>query len=105
MLKISRLNRPALACAGFLVLVALFAFVGPLLASAAGLDGVSQDARLGASPPSWRHWLGTDILGRDLLVRTLEGRRSALVGRVPPALIASAISGAWRAASRAAARS
>ncbi len=94
-----KLNRPALSCAGFLVLVALFAFLGPLLASAVGLDGVSQDVRLGASPPSWRHWLGTDVLGRDLLVRTMEGGRIALTIGVVAAVLASAIGVAWGATS------
>jgi oligopeptide transport system permease protein len=35
----------------------------------------SQDLVLGASAPSLTHLLGTDILGRDLLTRTLYGGR------------------------------
>ena len=28
--------------------------------------------------PSWQHWLGTDALGRDVMVRTLYGTRYSL---------------------------
>ncbi len=37
-----------------------------------------QNLNLGASAPSAQHWLGTDTLGRDLLVRLLFGGRVSL---------------------------
>jgi oligopeptide transport system permease protein len=37
-----------------------------------------QNLNLGASAPSAQHWLGTDTLGRDLLVRLLYGGRVSL---------------------------
>jgi oligopeptide transport system permease protein len=50
-------------------------------------DPNAPDFALGASPPSWRHWCGTDPLGRDLLARILHGGRiSLLVGFVATAV-------------------
>lgn len=37
-----------------------------------------QNLNLGASPPSLKHWLGTDVLGRDQLTRMLYGSRISL---------------------------
>jgi peptide/nickel transport system permease protein len=45
-----------------------------------------QDLVLGDSPPSAEHWAGTDLLGRDVLSRTIVGARTALVG---PAVVAA----------------
>jgi peptide/nickel transport system permease protein len=45
-----------------------------------------QDLLLGDSPPSAEHWAGTDLLGRDVLSRTIVGARTALIG---PAVVAA----------------
>jgi oligopeptide transport system permease protein len=90
-------NRVAVTCGAFLVLVALFSYLGPLLCSLIGLDGTTQDVRLGAAPPSLRHPFGTDALGRDLLVRTMQGGRIALEVGLLAAAIATAIGVAWGA--------
>ncbi len=37
-----------------------------------------QNLGLGATAPSWQHWMGTDNLGRDLLTRVLYGGRVSL---------------------------
>ena len=65
-----------------LVIVAIYALVAvvtPLLLSAgwlpdpnAGLDNPIY------APPSLQHWCGTDRLGRDVCVRTLQGSGVAL---------------------------
>lgn len=37
-----------------------------------------QNLALGATAPSWQHWMGTDNLGRDLLTRVLYGGRVSI---------------------------
>ena len=60
-----------------LIILAIFApWIAPYSYSYQNLD-------IGASPPSAKHLLGTDVLGRDLLSRLLYGARiSLLVGFV-----------------------
>lgn len=67
-----RANRTAMTAAGFLLVVLLLCFIAPLLLPVSALE---QNLALGATPPSLRHWLGTDELGRDLLARLLVGGR------------------------------
>jgi oligopeptide transport system permease protein len=65
----------------FLFLVALFlaAGVGPFLLPFA-YDQVTTSQ---FQPPSLEHWCGTDLHGRDLLVRLLQGARvSLLIGLI-----------------------
>lgn len=46
-------------------------------------DPEAQNLELGASAPTWAHPFGTDVLGRDLLARVIDGGRvSILVGLV-----------------------
>ena len=70
-----RKNKLAVFGMGALALISLACLVGPLL-SHYGYE--EQNLDLGASPPSGAHWLGTDTLGRDLLVRLLFGGRISL---------------------------
>ena len=75
-----RLRRNKLAVAGMvcLALIVVACIAGPWLSP---YTYQQQDLALGASPPSGKHWLGTDTLGRDLLTRILHGGRiSLLVG-------------------------
>lgn len=57
---------------GFILLALLTPLIAPY-----GYE--TQDLALGASPPSASHWLGTDVLGRDLLTRILYGGRVSLM--------------------------
>lgn len=77
-------NRAAVGGLFLLGIVVALAVVGPFF-SPYTYD--EQDTALGAAPPSWRHWLGTDPLGRDLLTRLLHGGRiSLLVGVIATAV-------------------
>jgi oligopeptide transport system permease protein len=72
-----RLRKNKLAVFGMwtLVIVAVTCVLGPWI----GHYGYEeQNLDLGAAPPSGAHWLGTDTLGRDLLVRLLYGGRVSL---------------------------
>ncbi len=93
-----RRNRMALVCAALFGLVCLACFAGPwLLSVILGLDGVTQDVDLGAAPPSFAHPLGTDVLGRDLLVRTLEGGAIAIRIGLIATVVALLIGVSWGA--------
>jgi peptide/nickel transport system permease protein len=60
------------------VLVVIVAVAGPLLFPfAVGTTGSSASAVL--QPPSARHWLGTDELGRDLFREFLSGAHVSLI--------------------------
>jgi oligopeptide transport system permease protein len=75
-----RRNRLALFSLFTFTAVVFFCVVGPFLSP---WDSQQQDLMRGAQGPSAAHWFGTDTLGRDLMVRTMEGGRiSLLVGLV-----------------------
>ena len=72
-----------------LVGVVAFCLLGPpLVAATWGWTYEAQDIALGASPPSWSHPFGTDVLGRDVMVRTMLGGRVSLA----VALVATTVS-------------
>ena len=72
-----RLRKNKLAVFGMwsLIVIGVACVLGPLVISYGYED---QDLDLGASGPSAAHWMGTDTLGRDLLVRLLYGGRVSL---------------------------
>ena len=78
-----RLKRNRMAVASGIVLL----FIGLTCAFAPVLPGLpdpnATDFERGVTAPSWQHPMGTDLLGRDMLARTLYGGRiSILVGLV-----------------------
>ncbi len=80
-------NRAAVASLAVLLALGLLSVVGPSLSPYAGDE---LDWQHMGVPPQWEagHWLGTDRLGRDLFVRTLQGTRLSLV----VALLATGVS-------------
>ena len=86
-----RAHRLAVGSALFLLLLALLAASAPLLAAALGVDPEQVDLLGRFAPPSAAHPLGTDDLGRDLLVRLLYGGRVSLLVGFTAALAAAAI--------------
>jgi len=63
-------STPAKAAAAVLLVVAVLALFGPLLAPQ---DPLAQDTSAMLQGPSAEHLLGTDALGRDVLSRLLAG--------------------------------
>lgn len=62
------------AIIALLILAAIFA---PLITP---YDPIAQDMTIARQGPSAAHWLGTDLLGRDLLTRIIYGGRDSLIG-------------------------
>lgn len=76
---------------GLLGLLAAGALAAPLVQAALGHDPFAPDLFLRFAPPSAAHPLGTDELGRDMLLRLLHGARVSLVVGVAVALGATGL--------------
>ena len=74
-----------------LLAIAAASFAAPLVGAVAGIDPNMVDLLDRLSGPSLMHPLGTDELGRDVLVRLLGGGRVSLVIGVAAALAAAAL--------------
>jgi peptide/nickel transport system permease protein len=86
-----RRHRLAVGSATVLALLALSAAAAPLVALALGVDPENVDLFNRFAAPSPAHPLGTDELGRDLLVRLLQGGRVSLAVGLTAALAAATI--------------
>ena len=74
-----------------LLAIAAAAFAGPPLGLMVGLDGNAVDLVDRLAGPSPSHPLGTDELGRDMLMRLFAGGQVSLVVGIAAALAAAAI--------------
>lgn len=70
-----RKNKLAVAGGGILIFITLACLFGPFFSPYGYEDNDLQNT---FSPSSAQHWLGTDQLGRDLLVRILYGGRVSI---------------------------
>ena len=89
-----RLKKNKLAICGmavvlFLIVVAIFT---PWL-TPYGYE--EQNLDLGATAPSWAHWFGTDVFGRDLLTRVMYGGRISLAVGLIATSVALVIGVTW----------
>ncbi len=84
-------HRFALASLLMLAGLALSSMAAPLVEAALGLDANAVNLFARFQPPSAAHPLGTDELGRDLLLRLLYGGRVSLFVGLVAALISALI--------------
>ena len=90
-----RRNTPAVISTVFLIALILLVLAWPLVAPYSW-ETIS-DAQF--QPPTWKHWFGTDVHGRDLLTRVIFGARVSLLVGVVGAGVAFVIGVAWGAVS------
>ena len=88
-----RFRRHRLAVVSLWMLALLFAVVvpAPALEAMLGLDADAVNLFARMAPPSAAHWMGTDELGRDLLLRLLHGGRVSLLVGFTAAVAAAVI--------------
>jgi len=88
----SALSQPRVRFGGGVLLVlAVAVLLTPWLAQALGVHADTVDLYQRLAGPSLRHPLGTDELGRDLLLRLLEGGRVSLLVGITAALAAAVL--------------
>jgi len=89
-----RQNRMAMSGLWILVFIIIIALLTPWIAP---YSYEEQNLALGASAPSFEHWLGTDTLGRDQLTRIMYGSRVSLMVGFVATSVALTIGVLWGA--------
>lgn len=92
----TRLKKNKIALTGlfFLLFIGFLCVFGPFVSS---YTYEEQNLALGATGPSFEHWLGTDTFGRDLLVRILYGGRVSLTVGLIATFVALLVGVSWGA--------
>lgn len=85
-------NKVAMVAMILLILVAIFAFIGPMLWPYSYEQQIRGSERLA---PSLTHPFGTDALGRDMLVRVMMGTRISLLVGLVASVIETLIGGVY----------
>ncbi len=80
-------NPVAMIGVGFLVVLALLAYVGPFVLP---LDFESQSADV-LQGPTLAHWFGTDEYGRDIFARVIVGARASIEVSLGSAALAAVV--------------
>jgi peptide/nickel transport system permease protein len=88
MLGFLRRHPTMAAGATILLLMLLMALFAPYLGT---VDPTALAPARRTRPPSWEHWFGTDMLGRDLYSRVIYGARVSLIVGFAVASLASAV--------------
>ncbi|MBQ9308506.1 MAG: ABC transporter permease [Clostridia bacterium] len=70
-----RRNHSAMIGLAFIIIVILIGIIGPILYP----DYMKTNMLATLQAPSEKHWLGTDLLGRDTFTRLLWGTRTSLM--------------------------
>jgi oligopeptide transport system permease protein len=69
-------NRVIIACLIFISVIIFLCLLSPWIAP---YQYHETNLKIGASPPSLKHWFGTDIHGRDLFCRILFGGKISIL--------------------------
>jgi len=88
-------SKLVMLAAGLLLIVVAAAVLGPELSP---WDGEEMDWEALEAPPSASHWFGTDMVGRDLFVRTMEGARVSFTVAIIAVTVSLTIGIPWGAA-------
>lgn len=87
-------SKLVMLAAGLLLIVVAAAVLGPELSP---WDGEEMDWEALEAPPSASHWFGTDMVGRDLFVRTMEGARVSFTVAIIAVTVSLTIGIPWGA--------
>ncbi|MDG2123635.1 MAG: ABC transporter permease subunit [Verrucomicrobiales bacterium] len=88
-------NKLAITCLVIFAVIVGLCIFGPVVSST---DDTAQNLELGAQGPSAEHWMGTDTLGRDQMVRILKGGRVSLAVGLVATLVSIIIGVSYGAA-------